>query len=467
MSEGKITLNPRGGVSSPLGLSLLISLAGAVFGFDLGMLSCGSDRIAIIYLLSGSDHQVITSTFIIGSFVGVIIGAFLISGVGRKPIINCSAALGLAACVGCCVAPDFSLLLSSQMCVGCAFGMFLVSTLVYAIETVPQGQRGTALAVVTSVQLLFALLALLSGGIYYSQFGIALTVTVMALSLVFILLCFLRLPESPRWLAWRGHPNAALIELCRIREDRSRAAREMSGINECVKGGLGGVSAFGREPSLRMLIFLLLALTVLLHASGVVVVPGMLSGTGGGINALMGGSGLASPSSAMGLVMGAAGVMFTGLAHDRMGLRMAALACSSLLLASLGGLLVVAMVTGAFLELPISGLLSLAFIFSVSGLLVLALGLMTPALMPLGARGAGVAAVLGSHLLLALIGFKVCRLLDPGVAPKMVIAVSLIGALALFWLIRREAPEISGASPERIELRLLAGHGLRDVNVAS
>ena len=71
-----------------------------------------------------------------------------------------------------------------------------------------------------------------------------MVVCLLAATLPVVIVSYLRLPESPRWLALTDSSDKALTELIRLRNSTSEAARELAAINECVLGDDRGITVY-------------------------------------------------------------------------------------------------------------------------------------------------------------------------------------------------------------------------------
>lgn len=87
-------------------------------------------------------------TYILGFIFGVFIAGYVTYGSGRKISIISSITVGSLAIFASLVAPDYSILLCSELVIGFSFGLYLISALLYNCEIMLPNKRGLSLMMI-------------------------------------------------------------------------------------------------------------------------------------------------------------------------------------------------------------------------------------------------------------------------------------------------------------------------------
>lgn len=252
----------------------VVSCMAAIFGFNLGGVLSSKVRLINIFMLEIYDMDSIISTFLLGALVGFFVGGRLANTSGRILPILGSFALGVIGQCSSTLAPTFSTLFIAEFSVGTCFGIYFVCAVCYISEISMRKSRGKSGALI-SVFLCLGLLcaALLKDVLPYNS--IASVVTMLGFSVPLLIIGYLRLPESPRYLALSSSSDEALSVLVRLRYSTSEAARELAAINECVLGEDKGITLFFRSIVYRRQLWFLMFLTFLANCSGCIIGPYM------------------------------------------------------------------------------------------------------------------------------------------------------------------------------------------------
>lgn len=257
---------------SPFAAVITVSLMASLFGVNLGAIFIYKYQLMYRFMLEHYEIDNVLCIFFIGALAGVFLGGWIIYGSGRKSGLLCGFIVGLAANCTALLSPAFSTLLLSEFAAGGAFGIYLVSAIIYISEISSPSRRGTGCSLI-AVFLIAGIEISLICGEYQLRASVFMVSVMLASSLVLSLLTLLRVPESPRWLAMAGFTDAALIELYHLRQELFKAARELAQINDCCKSQDKGLGFFIQSYSYRRLLWLLVMLSILLHLSGICFIP--------------------------------------------------------------------------------------------------------------------------------------------------------------------------------------------------
>jgi SP family galactose:H+ symporter-like MFS transporter len=192
-------------------------LGGLLFGYDTGVISGAELFFKNDFSLSTFALEIIVSGALAGAAAGALAGGRLADLFGRRTLLIVTALVFGAGSILCAAASSPGMLIVGRMIVGVGIGLSSGTVPVYISEVSPADARGWT---VSLFQLAITIGILLAYVVDYAfaqiqgwrwMFGLALLpAAVFGCGMLF-------LPESPRWLARRGHHDAARLVLARIR----------------------------------------------------------------------------------------------------------------------------------------------------------------------------------------------------------------------------------------------------------
>lgn len=259
----------------PLSYALLVAALGMIFGYDLGTIFISVDHGTEFLILAETKSDILLGTYILGFIFGVFVAGYVAYGSGRKITLVASVTVGALAALASLVAPNYSVLLSSELAIGFSFGLYFIAAVLYINEVTLPKYRPVAFAALPTSACLGALISMLSL-IDVARLPIIVFSTLLAGTIIIISLILVKLPESPRYLALSGSTDAALAVLFKLRHDMGMAARELAEINECCRGETRGLELFLQNTTYRRLLFFICLVTFLCNSAGVTVIPSML-----------------------------------------------------------------------------------------------------------------------------------------------------------------------------------------------
>lgn len=283
-------LPDRGSLWYLLGICLVTSLGGLLFGFDTAVISGTVERVTSQYRLSDALQGWFASSALVGCFLGAAVAGVLGDRFGRKPILLIAAAFFFLSALGACFPPTFFVLIAARLLGGLGIGMASVLAPMFISEFAPPRWRGRLVAFYQLSIVLGILAAYLSnwlllrfamsypdafGGhgwlhlvlvaeVWRSMFGAGM----IPAAAFFLLLVFV--PESPRWLAQRGRIDRAQTILGKI-AGRDEAQRELAAIQAAVTHEEGRFSELFK-PGLRRALLVGIMLSVFGQLSGVNII---------------------------------------------------------------------------------------------------------------------------------------------------------------------------------------------------
>ena len=189
------------------------ALAGALFGWDIGISSGALENVATS-AANGGDGFALSSIesgqFVSASLFGALTasaaaGAGLGDRLGSRKELALAGAAYMVGSVAASVAPGFELLVLGKLIYGLGIGFAMHSAPVYIAETAPSSLRGSLISLKEGFIVGGILLGYLASEDVIASNGAWRQLFLEATPLIGILLAgSLWLPDSPRWIAARG-----------------------------------------------------------------------------------------------------------------------------------------------------------------------------------------------------------------------------------------------------------------------
>ena len=280
----------RGSAPYLIGICLVASLGGLLFGFDTAVISGTVERVTLQFGLSEGMEGWFTSSALVGCIIGASLAGFLGDRFGRKPNLIVAAALFFISALCSAIPPNFELLIVARIVGGVGVGMASVLAPMYISEFAPPRWRGRLVAFYQLSIVLGILAAFLSnwlilrnavnhpdayaghdflhkvvvGELWRAMFGAEM----LPAALLFLLMMLA--PESPRWLIKEGHERRALEILTRV-NGTAVARAELREVQQALGGEKGSLAELFR-PGLRVALLVGVMLSVFGQLSGVNIV---------------------------------------------------------------------------------------------------------------------------------------------------------------------------------------------------
>jgi sugar porter (SP) family MFS transporter len=272
-------------------ITSVAAMGGLLFGWDWVVIG-GAKPFFQRYFNLTSEAQIgwANSCALIGCLFGAMVAGALSDGLGRKRLLIGSALLFAITSVGNGLAGSFTVFIAWRMLGGVAIGLASSLSPMYISEIAPAQMRGklvsiNQLTIVIGILLAqtinWALVRNLPAGAtdefirnsWFGQQGWRWMFGLTAVpSLLFLVGMFL-VPESPRWLAKRGHVERAACILAKVGgEPYARAA--VAEIEETIASEAGQQPGFGEllQPNLRVVLVLGVVLAVFQQWCGINVI---------------------------------------------------------------------------------------------------------------------------------------------------------------------------------------------------
>jgi sugar porter (SP) family MFS transporter len=436
------------------------ALGGMLFGYDIGVISGAILFIKKQFTLSSGMEEIVVSSVLLGSLIGAGLGGALADRVGRRRLSIATAIVFCLGAAGAALAPDTAWLITARVLAGIAIGVASFVSPLYISEIAPTAIRGKLVSInqvaLTSGIVISYLVdyAFAPSQGWRWMFALAiLPAAAFGIGLFFI-------PDSPRWLAGRGHMDAARAVLQKI-----RGPGEIDSEMKDIEGSLSQQKAGWAElcsKLLRSAMLVGIGLAIAQQVTGINTViyyaPTIFKFAG-----------LSSSSSAIlaSVGVGIVNVLLTVVAMqwiDRVGRR-------PLLLISLAGMALSLFVLGGAFLLPqfkgALGWIAVGSLMSYVGFFAFGLGpvfwLILSEIYPLRIRGramsVGTAFNWLSNLIVALTFLTLTTAIGKSGAFFLFGAIT-VGAWFFAWFL---VPETKGKSLEQIEANFRAGKHPRGI----
>jgi MFS transporter, SP family, arabinose:H+ symporter len=254
-----------------LGVALIASFGGLLFGFDTAVIAGTTGALSKIFSLTPAMLGLTVSSALWGTVIGASLSGSLSDRFGRRRCLQILAILYLTSALGCLLAWNWHALLVFRTLSGLAIGSSSVVSPTYITEIAPPRLRGRLVGLFQFNVVLGILLAYCSNysvgllelgiGDWRWKFGVA------ALPALFFLLALLGIPESPRWLIGKGRMQEATAVLTHMGE--ADAERKTSDILVSLQTGSSMKNEGLFQWRYRLPIFLAITIGIFNQLSGV------------------------------------------------------------------------------------------------------------------------------------------------------------------------------------------------------
>ncbi|WP_316785892.1 sugar porter family MFS transporter [Pedobacter frigiditerrae] len=218
---------------SLLTITLVASLGGFLFGFDMAVISGVLPLVQKQFTLSAAQEGWFVSSALVGCIIGVAFSGELSDRLGRKKPLILTAILFVISALGCAIMPNLSGVITSRLIGGIGIGIASNVVPLYISEIAPSAIRGRLVTYYQFALTFGILVAYLSNAALLSGVSVQELTTsgltnifnaevwrgMLGLGVIPALLFFfglLMIPESPRWLIQKGRTAEGVSIISRI-----------------------------------------------------------------------------------------------------------------------------------------------------------------------------------------------------------------------------------------------------------
>lgn len=218
-------------------LTGMAALGGFLFGYDTGVISGALLPLRRAFALSEWQQEVVVSSTVLAAFGSSIAGARWNAKLGRRRTILYSACIFTAGSLILMMAWNYYVLVMGRIIIGAGIGMASLTTPIYIAEVALPGMRGQLVTVNALLVTFGQFTAGMVDGVldqWLPLTGWRYMLGLAAIPSIIMLVGFLSLPESPRWLASQGQLEEALVVLKSLRKTDADAEEELDEIVQSV-----------------------------------------------------------------------------------------------------------------------------------------------------------------------------------------------------------------------------------------
>jgi len=219
-------------------LTSMAAIGGFLFGYDTGVISGAMLPLARAFDLSAWQQEVVVSSTVFAALLASLAGGSLNDIWGRKYCCLLASGIFTLGSMVLLVCWDYPTLVVGRIIVGLGIGIASLTTPVYIAEMALPRMRGQLVTVnallVTIGQFTAGMVDGILDELLPNAGGWRIMLGLAAVPALVMMWGFGRLPESPRWLAQKGHWTEAMRVLQQFRESDEDAQQEWQEIQDAL-----------------------------------------------------------------------------------------------------------------------------------------------------------------------------------------------------------------------------------------
>jgi len=263
-----VNQSPKRSGSYIFKITLVASVGGFLFGYDLVIIAGALPYLSEYFQLSPAMKGLAVSSAILGSIAGPLFGFWFTERLGRRKTMMIASFCFMISAVGSAFAFSIWDFAFWRFVGGIGIGLAMISSPIYIAELSPPEKRGSLVNVNQLSNVIGINLAVIAGYFFSFDgwgwrwmFGSAIIPT------AFLLVGLLFIPESPRWLASKDRTDDALYILTKI-NGKIIAENELKEIEKELNQETGAFRELF-QPGIKIALFIGIVLMIFSQINGV------------------------------------------------------------------------------------------------------------------------------------------------------------------------------------------------------
>ncbi len=271
-----MTERPQSGsIGYLVGICLVATLGGLLFGYDTGVINGSIKFVQLKYELTAAMKGWAASSALLACMFGAAFAGPACDRMGRKKVLIISAVLFLISAIGSALPRTITEFIIFRFIGGIGVGAASMTSPMYIAEVSPARIRGRMVSV-NQMAIVGGMLVVYFVNYFIAGYSDAAWNTErgwrwmfgsesIPATILLILACFV--PESPRWLTKQGRKDEALDILAKV-DGSDYATEEMSQIEETISHESGSLSQLF-QPGMQIILVIGIVLAVLQQVTGI------------------------------------------------------------------------------------------------------------------------------------------------------------------------------------------------------
>ncbi|KAH0769829.1 hypothetical protein KY290_013810 [Solanum tuberosum] len=217
--------------------SIVASMISIIFGYDTGVMSGAMIFVKKEFNISDAKTEVLAGILNLCALVGSLSAGRTSDYIGRRYTIVIASIIFLLGSVVMGYGPSYAVLLVGRCIAGVGVGFALMIAPVYSAEVSSPSTRGFLTSLPEVGISIGILLGYLSNYIFSGlplRLGWRIMLGIAAIPSLFLAICILRMPESPRWLIMKGRLGEAKEIMYKVSNDPEEAELRLREIKRAI-----------------------------------------------------------------------------------------------------------------------------------------------------------------------------------------------------------------------------------------
>ncbi|XP_049383102.1 probable polyol transporter 6 isoform X4 [Solanum stenotomum] len=237
MEKGTAGENPTRINKYACACAIVASMISIIFGYDTGVMSGAMIFVKKEFKISDAKTEVLAGILNLCALVGSLSAGRTSDYIGRRYTIVIASVIFLGGSVVMGYGPSYAVLLVGRCIAGVGVGFALMIAPVYSAEVSSPSTRGFLTSLPEVGISIGILLGYLSNYIFSGlplRLGWRIMLGIAAIPSLFLAICILRMPESPRWLIMKGRLGEAKEIMYKVSNDPEEAELRLREIKRAI-----------------------------------------------------------------------------------------------------------------------------------------------------------------------------------------------------------------------------------------